>query len=341
MNIDKHIVRSAFLYEFKLGTKVTSTFEKVNKAFGQSTTSLRTVQYWYEKFKNGNYDLSDAPKSGRPVTVSDSDLLALVESDPQVTCAILGEQLGLSAEGVRKRLHSLNKVYRLNKWVPHDLSIDQKASRKSIAFSLLLKEQNDPFLDRLMTSDEKWIYFDNTERSYAWLDKGQPSCSTPKPSIHRKKVMLCIWWCPKGVVFWELLPDGQSINGELYVRQLTKVNAALTDKWPALVNRSKVIYQHDNARPHIAKVVKEKLTDLKWEVIPHPPYSPDLAPSDYHLFLSMSNAFKGQKFTNRDEVHRAVTNFLEVKGYQFCADGIKKLKERWVKTVDCNGDYFD
>lgn len=341
MSIDKRVFRSIFLYEFKLGTKDSVTFEKVNKAFGEGSTSIRTVQNWYFKFKNGEYDLSDAAKSGRNVTVANSDLKALVESNPEVTCAILGEQLGLSAEGARKRLHALGKVHRLNKWIPYDLTIDQKGTRKSISLSLLLKEQNDPFLDRLMTSDEKWIYYGNTQRSYAWLDPGQPSCSTPKPSIHRHKVMLSIWWCPKGVVFYELLPDGQTVNGELYSQQLTKVHDSLVKNWPALVNRSKVIFQHDNARPHVSKVVKDKLAELKWEVIPHPPYSPDLAPSDYHLFLSMSNSFKGQKFNNRSDVQRALDDFIKSKKQEFWSDGIKKLKDRWAKTVEAEGEYFD
>lgn len=341
MSIDRRVFRSCFLYEFKLGTKEPITFEKVNRAFGQGSTSIRTVQNWYEKFKGGNYDLSDAAKSGRNVTVSDSDLKDLVESDPEVTCAILGQQLGLSAEGVRKRLHALGKVHRLNKWVPYDLTIDQKQTRKSISLSLLLKEENDPFLDRLMTSDEKWIYLDNAKRSYAWLDPGQASCSTPRPSIHRSKVMLSIWWCTRGVVYYELLPEGQTVNGELYAQQLTKVHESLVNKWPALVNRSKIIYQHDNARPHVARIVKNKLSELQWEVIPHPPYSPDLAPSDYHLFLSMANSFKGRKFNNRTEVQRALDDFFESKSPEFWVDGIKKLKDRWAKTIDSNGDYFD
>ncbi|KAG5321354.1 MOS1T transposase, partial [Pseudoatta argentina] len=46
----------------------------------------------------------------------------------------------------------------------------------------------------------------------------------------------------------------------------------------------KAILLHDNARPHVAKPVKTYLKTHKWEVLPHPPYSPDIAPSDYHLF---------------------------------------------------------
>ncbi|UYV70362.1 SETMAR [Cordylochernes scorpioides] len=60
---------------------------------------------------------------------------------------------------------------------------------------------------------------------------------------------------------------------------------ALKIKRPLYAKRhDKVIYQHDNARPHVAKIVKETLEALQWDVLPHPPYSPDIAPSDYHIF---------------------------------------------------------
>jgi len=65
-----------------------------------------------------------------------------------------------------------------------------------------------------------------------------------------------------------------------------------------------VILQH--ARPHIAKVVKTYLETLKWEVLPHPPYSSDVAPSDYHLFRSMAHGLADQHFRSYEELDRFV-----------------------------------
>ncbi|KAG5318210.1 MOS1T transposase, partial [Pseudoatta argentina] len=63
------------------------------------------------------------------------------------------------------------------------------------------------------------------------------------------------------------------------------VPRALKEKRPLYAQRhDKVILLHDNARPHVAKPVKTYLETLKWEVLPHPLYSPDIAPSDFHLF---------------------------------------------------------
>ena len=65
---------------------------------------------------------------------------------------------------------------------------------------------------------------------------------------------------------------------------------ALVIKRPDWGNRhDKLIFQHDNARPHVAKPVKNYLENVEWEVLPHPPYSPDIAPSDYYLFDCMNN----------------------------------------------------
>ncbi|KAG5318068.1 MOS1T transposase, partial [Pseudoatta argentina] len=54
-----------------------------------------------------------------------------------------------------------------------------------------------------------------------------------------------------------------------------------------------------SAKPHVAKPVKTYLETLKWEVLPHPPYSPDIAPSDFHLFLLA--AFKRQSQVDKEE----------------------------------------
>ncbi|GFT77420.1 mariner Mos1 transposase [Trichonephila clavipes] len=81
-----------------------------------------------------------------------------------------------------------------------------------------------------------------------------------------------------------------------------RLSRALKDKWPQYNERhDKVILQHDNARPHVAKVVKTYLETLKWEVLPHPLYSPELAPSDYHLFRSMAQCLADQYFRPYEE----------------------------------------
>ena len=154
-----------------------------------------------------------------------------------------------------------------------------------------------------MTEDEKWVHYDNPKRRKSWGVPGHASTSTIKSNIHGSKVMLCIWWDQLGVVYYELLKLTKTITGDQYRTQLMHLSRALKDKRLQYNERhDKVILQHDNARPHVAKVVKTYLETLKWEVLPHSPYSPDVAPSDCHMFQSMAHGLADQHFRSYEEV---------------------------------------
>jgi hypothetical protein len=83
------------------------------------------------------------------------------------------------------------------------------------------------------------------------------------------------------------------------------------------------------------------LLKLKWDVLPHPPYCPDLAPSDYHLFGPMKRVLGGKRFRNNDEVIAAVQIWIHKQPKTFFETGIKKLPERWHKYMAVNGDYIE
>jgi [histone H3]-lysine36 N-dimethyltransferase SETMAR len=186
----------------------------------------------------------------------------------------------------------------------------------------------DPFLDRIVTGDEKWILYDNVQRKRQWVDVGDTAEPTSKQGLHPRKVMLCIWWDRKGVVYRELLPPGQTITGDVYATQLDNLSAALASKRPGLVNRKGVILQHDNARPHVARVTANKLKELKWEVLGHPPYSPDIAPSDFHFFRSLSNFLREKKFNHTDALENVLESLFEAKPTSFYEEGIDNLVKR-------------
>ena len=91
----------------------------------------------------------------------------------------------------------------------------------------------------------------------------------------------------------------------------------------------------------MAKNVKNLLKEFKWELLTHAPCSPDLAPSDYHLFRSLSHSLDGKKIKSKDQVKIFLKNFFEKKEKEFYKRGIKNLIERWQKTIDAQGNYFD
>jgi len=195
---------------------------------------------------------------------------------------------------------------------------------------------------RIVTGDEKWIHYDNPKRRKSWVKPGQPSTSTAKSNIYGFKLMLCIWWDQRGVIYYELLKPNETITGERYPTQLIRLNRTLKEKRPEYGDRhDKVILQHDNARPHVAKPVKTYLETLKWEVLPHPPYSPDIAPFDYHLFRSMTYGLSEKRFTSYEDCKKWVHSWIASKDEGFFRRGIRMLPERWEKIVASDEQYFE
>ena len=129
------------------------------------------------------------------------------------------------------------------------------------------------------------------------------------------------------------------INSNKYRFQLDQLRAALDEKLPELVNRKYIIFHQDNARPHVSLMTRQKLLQLGWEVLIHPPYSSDTAPSDFHLFWSLQNSLKGKNVNSLEDCKRHLEQFFAQKDKKFWEDGIMKLPEKWQKVVEQNSEY--
>ena len=128
--------------------------------------------------------------------------------------------------------------------------------------------------------------------------------------------MLSIWWDCKGILYFELLPNNRTINSDVYCQQLVKLEEAIKEKRPELANRKGIVF-HDNATPRTSLATLTKLLELGWEVMSHPPYSPDLAPSHYHLFRSLQNFLNGKYVSNNDDLKSHLAEFFAVKDQKF------------------------
>ena len=106
--------------------------------------------------------------------------------------------------------------------------------------------------------------FRQSQAQKSWVDPGQPSISQQVRNIYIKKASLYIWWDQKRAVYYELLKPGETVTDDRHRQQLIKLNQALKRKRPEWGNRiHKVILLHDNARPHVAKLVKIYLENIK------------------------------------------------------------------------------
>ncbi|GFT83373.1 histone-lysine N-methyltransferase SETMAR [Trichonephila clavipes] len=126
----------------------------------------------------------------------------------------------------------------------------------------------------------------------------------------------------------KLLPDNTTIHSEVYCHQLDKLNDALQQKRPELINRKGVVFHQDNAKLLTSLVTRQKLLQLEWDTMLHPPYSTDMPPSDYYLFRSLQNLLDGKTFTSNEEVKNHLDQFFARKDKKFYERGIMLLPER-------------
>ncbi|KAG0980756.1 hypothetical protein G6F29_007590 [Rhizopus arrhizus] len=97
----------------------------------------------------------------------------------------------------------------------------------------------------------------------------------------------------------------------------------------------------DNAKPYTAKMTQKHLHDVGFEALPHPAYSADLSPTDYHFFCALENHIMGKTYRTREEVISAFEGFLEAQPLNFYDKGINGLPLKWQKCVDSDGTYFE
>lgn len=276
------------------------------------------------------------PRSGRPREIDRDAVIETIDLDPTLTTGDLAEDFDCGETIIRKILKEAGKIWKKASWVPHGLNPNQMQTRMDVAKLLLNRHHRSPFLNKIITIDEKWIFFKSQRRKNQWLSPGQQGTPIPRPNQHAPKAMLIIFWNRAGPIHWDLLPTGETINAKRYCEHLELCNRALTPH-----RRRNVILLQDNARPHIAHLTKAKVNQMGWELLNHPPYSPDFSPSDFHLFRSLEHFLNKRKFRNIEHLRRRLTSFFESKDLEFWRRGIDLLPEKWEKTIQASGAYFE
>ena len=220
--------------------------------YGDGTITNWAVRNWFVKFLSGDTSLKDEPRPGRSSNFDAEALKSLVECNARQSTRELAGKLNASQSTICRHLEKMEKVSKLGVWFPHALSEKNKADQLSIATSLLSRQRNNPFLDKIITGDEKWITYDNVARKRKWADKNKSPQPDPKAELHGRKIMLCVWWDRRGIIHFKLLSRNETFTADLYVQQLQHIHQSLLEKCPALVKWKNVVLLHDNTRPHTA-----------------------------------------------------------------------------------------
>ena len=302
MEKSKEHIRHCLLYEYQLSHSARQATRNICRVIGLGSLSHVTASRWFLRFDEKDYSLSDEVKSGHQTIVDDDELKALIKSDPRQTTRCLASKLQCSHVTIASHLNQLGYRYLHTIWIPHTLSLDLASQRMDMCYDLINKKRNFQWLDNLVTGDEKWVMYVNIAHKKQWLERGQLGIPTPKPDLHPTKVMLCVWWGVKGVYYWELLPTNTTVTAMVYTEQLERLKARIETEHPEL---NKIYFLHDNARPHVAKLTREKKPSLAGKFF-HIHHIHPTSLQQITIFSGLSVANYETKFLNKRPILSAI-----------------------------------
>lgn len=238
---------------------------------------------------------------------------------------------------------NLNKV--TARWVPKALTPNMKQDRVEACRELLTLEARigPEFKTRLVTGDESWFRFYEPEtrrESREWRHPGDPPPRHVRTQQSAMKRMATVFWDNEGIILLKWLPPGTTINSQYYCQILVELKEAIKSERRGKWTRG-VLLQQDNARPHTSAETCAAIRDLGYTQIPHPPYSPDLAPSDYWLFGAMKRELRGNRYDTLQELGSAISQWRRRTSADWFATGLEKLHGRWELCINRRGDFVE
>lgn len=318
---------------------------ELKQGYGEECPSCPTIYRWYNEYRNGRTTVEDGDRCGRPVEIDEnlsSKLIEIVRTERRITTRELCQRLKVSKGFINNILQSCGIRKLCSRFVARLLTHDMMEKRLKACVDNLstLASTGNLFLQNIVTVDETplSLYLPESKReSSEWKLPGEKASRKNRTSAtHRKALMLTIFWDSTGLILIDFLPNGTTITGEYYstlVREMRKKRRKS--------RVSELYFLHDNAPVHTARVTSSTLDCSGMVVLQHPPYSPDLAPSDFYLFKHMKKELRGIRYDNIEDLKEAVMLYLEKQTPDFFKKAFVELEHRWRKCVAENGSYIE
>jgi len=164
-----------------------------------------------------------------------------------------------------------------------------------------------------MTMNETWLYHYDPEtkrQSMGCRHSGSPHPKKFRVQKSAGNFSPQFFWDQDGILLFAYLLKGQNTNAEYYSSLLVQLKDILKEKRRGKVTKE-VLFLHGNAPAYRSLATQKKLAYLGFQFLDHPPYSPDLGPSDYHLFPGLKKQFKSRYFSSDAELIAVAENWLE------------------------------
>lgn len=268
-------------YRFFITTMVKNGYQPkeihalLHTAWNEEGPSSATVYRVCKEIEDGRRTtLEDAERSGRPSTAVNQKnielIAAAVKENPHLSIVEMQSITGISSGSLFTLLHRhLNLKSLCSKWIPKELTEDQKILRVQVATELLQLLDSEFPKDKIFWVDEKWFFLralGNKNTNKVWVNSAADKPGIPRRNQGEKKFHVILAASLGGHHYFEIIPKDQSVNSEVYIAFLMNMHSCFAHSSNALGWRNGCLI-HDNARPHVSRMVTDFLQKKRLKTI--------------------------------------------------------------------------
>lgn len=273
----------------------------------------------------------------------------MIFENRKITINTIAESLKLSYGTTYTAITKYIGFEKVNaRWVPSKLTDAQKSARVESCVNLLRvwKLKWFELKSRIITSDETWVSYNTAptaSTSREWRLPGENPPERARLQSNRKKVMLTVFWDCKGVIMTDYFVQRakKGMDGLYYSELIEKLYQTLAKKRRGMRQKNPILLI-DNAPIHNDQRVIDILSKKNFEILEHPPYSPDLAPSDYYLFKFLKNWLRSRAaFDNLEQIKQEIDAWFDAKPASFYERAFDLLKEKISIVSQSDGNYLE
>ena len=293
------------VFKIVFGNSAKDIHSRMFNVFKEHTPKYSTVTKWAAEFKDGRRSHEDDPRSGRPSEFITPTTIALVEEkilqDRRFKIIQLVMEIGVSYSSVSAIIHDHLQISKVSaRWVPRNLRPYDRLHRVTSSQLLELYSRNSAIFKRqLVTGDETRIHLwdpETKQESIQWKHTDSPPLyTTIRWQDHGLRFL-----GQQGVILIDFFDRCSTIIGKYYTDLITQLNRAIKDKRRGKLTQ-RVLFLHENTPVHKARVSQARIHDCDFQHLNHPPHSPDLTSSDFHLFHYLKKHLRGHRVVDDKE----------------------------------------
>lgn len=277
----------------------------------------------------------------------------------------IAHQVQLSQGSALTILHDHLKVKKLcAQWVPLELTAEQKKQRtmKSELGLKLFRRDKGESSKQFVTVNEIWIYHIKSTSPAEDAQNGSQAVNNQRPKKRKRiqqqqqqssrsddKVLATVFWDASGLILIDYLGMGSTkFTIDQYIDLFDRLDNKLSEKRPQITKQS--VLFHCDTIPGLATTnlssfattkLMAKLKDLKYELLLHPQYSPELDPSEFYLLPNLKGWLQGKRFATRTQLDVEINGYFDGFDHTYFTRGVEMLEERWSKCIELHGNYID